>query len=161
MIARKNIGVEFLIFGVVAIILAAAVILVYPLIFQSGTNVKIGTTTFHSRLALNDVDRNNGLSGVKNLEYDQALLMAYSTSGKWSVSMKDMKIPVDIVWLNNDKRVVYLIRNTEPQTASSYKVYRPTTEARYVLELPAGSANAYTIKLDSAADFAINEGDIE
>lgn len=160
MSARKNIGIEVLISGVVGIVLVAAAFVIYPLLFQATTDVKLGTATFHARLAIDNNDRINGLSGVTSMSYDDALLMVYPASSKWPVSMKNMKLAVDIVWLNQDKKVVYLIRNAEPQTTSSYKVYKPTARAKYVIELPAGTANARTIKLNSVADFSIDETEV-
>ena len=161
MSARKNIGLELIISAVVGIVLIAAAVVIYPLLFQPTTDVELGTATFHAKLALNNNDRGNGLAGITSLNYDDALLMVYPATAKWPVSMKNMKVSIDIVWLNQDKKVVFLIRNAEPQAALSYKIFKPTAKAKYILELPAGTVNARTIKLNSMADFTINETEVQ
>ncbi len=161
MSSRKVISVEFIIYAVLALVLGTFIILAIPMLFKSSTDVQLGNTTFHTRLAANETERANGLAGVENLSYDDGLLMAFPKNGKWPVMMNDMKIHIDIVWLNERKQVVYMIKNAPPQSATSYKLFRPTKEARYVLQLPSGSINAYSITLNSFALFAVDETEVE
>jgi hypothetical protein len=51
--------------------------------------------------------------------------------------MKGMNFPIDIVWLNKDKKVIYIVKNApfDDQTT----IYKPRTPALYVIELPAWS----------------------
>lgn len=71
--------------------------------------------------------------------------MDFKTDDTWGIWMKDMRIPIDIVWLDKDKKVVYIIQNAQPETPVK-TVYRPPQPARYVLELPAGSVKQVAIK---------------
>ena len=86
-----------------------------------------------------------GLSGVSKLPTNGGLFMDFKTDDTWGIWMKDMRIPLDIVWLDKDKKVVYIVENAQTETPVK-TVYRPTEPARYVLELPAGSVKQAAIK---------------
>jgi len=120
----------------------------------------LGDGLFRTELALTDADRTNGLSNDTNLEADQALLMAFPTEGKWGIWMKDMNFPIDIVWLNADKKVIYIVKNASPEDSTT-KTYVPTTVAKYVVELPAGTTEAKSISINNIALFQINSENIK
>ena len=65
--------------------------------------------------------------------------------------MKDMKFPIDMLWLSGTRRVVYMAQNVSPDTYP--EVFAPTRPARYVLELPAGYAKAYTVGVGDEVRF--------
>jgi uncharacterized membrane protein (UPF0127 family) len=75
--------------------------------------------------------------------------------------MRDMKIPIDIVWLNSNKQVVYMAKDAEIPTDSNYRIFIPKKPAKYVLELPAGSIKARMIVLNSIAIFSVDESKVE
>ena len=157
----KNRSVECIIYGVLFVVLVAAAFVIYPMIFQSSTEVRIGTAKFNAHLAINEVDRLNGLNGVSDLKYNEALLKIYPTVDKWPVIMKDTKIPLDIVWLNSSKQVVYMERDAEISDGDTYQIFRPTKEAKYVLELPSGTIKARMIVLNTVAIFAVDESEVK
>jgi len=127
---------------------------------QSTTTLRLGDGLFRARIASNDNTRANGLSGVTEMDADQALLMAYPDEDKWGIWMKDMKISIDIVWLNSDKKVVHIVKHASPED-STLKTYVPKVPALYVVELPAGTVDKKMITTDSTAVFQINNADIK
>ena len=158
---KKNLSAELIIYAVLFFVVIAAAFVIYPMVFQSTTEVRIGAAKFNAKLALNDVDRLNGLTGVSELRYDQALLKVYPNLDKWPVIMRDMKMPIDIIWLNSSKQVVYMVRNAEIPTGTNYKIFNPSKEAKYVIEMPAGSIKARMIVLNSVAVFVVDESKVE
>lgn len=56
-----------------------------------------------------------------------------------------MKLPIDIVMLNKEKKVIYIINNLEP-----YKIIFPKKNAYYTLEFP---TNENIYKLNDIIDF--------
>jgi uncharacterized membrane protein (UPF0127 family) len=70
--------------------------------------------------------------------------------------MKDMQFPLDIVWLSDTKQVVYIKQNAD-HTLGTEVTYTPTADARYVLELPAGSVADASIRLGTYAQFDIGD----
>jgi uncharacterized membrane protein (UPF0127 family) len=86
--------------------------------------------------------REVGLGGKTHLAENQAMLFVFDTDGLYSFWMKDMQIPIDIAWLDADKRVVYLLANVSPDTyeRTPPQVFTPPVAARYVVEMAAGNA---------------------
>jgi uncharacterized protein len=54
--------------------------------------------------------------------------------------MKNMKISIDMLWLDARGAVVHVEAAVPPCEAEPCPSYRPLKAARYVLELPAGDA---------------------
>ena len=78
--------------------------------------------------------------------------MKFPHDDTWGIWMKDMKVPIDIIWLNQHKRVVYIVKNASPELSTTM-TFNPKEPARYVLELPAGSVDKAAIKSGNFASF--------
>lgn len=124
--------------------------------FHETTQVRIGSGAFDVRLATTDLTREKGLSGVEELGANEGLLMVYDTESNWGIWMKNMKLPLDIIWLNNNKEVVYIVTNASPSLGDS-QTFTPKDPARYVLEVPEGTVKSTGIKVGTKADFNIEE----
>jgi uncharacterized membrane protein (UPF0127 family) len=86
-----------------------------------------------------------GLSGTDSLAADQAMLFVFSHDDKWAIWMKDMKYPIDIVWLDSGGQVIHTVKNAQP---SGYpkEQFRPGSSSRYVIELASGTIEQTGIK---------------
>ena len=104
------------------------------------TTVDIGKGTFRVEVADTDETRARGL-GVAEKDGDIPI---------W---MKDMRVPIDIIWLDAKKKVVHVKRDVWPDN-EPHEVYHTPVPARYVLELPAGSAKEHGIKPGVTARFS-------
>jgi len=94
-----------------------------------------------------------GLSGRESLGAGQGMLFAFDTDGIYGFWMKDMKLDLDILWLDRDGRIVYMQENLLPCTPQACPIYKPARSARYVLEVNAGFAASHGIKLGSSVHF--------
>ena len=128
--------------------------------FQPRTDVQIGSGDFSALVATDDVSRQAGLGGITKLNPNDGLLMAFPSDDTWQIWMKNMKVPIDIVWLNSNKEVIYIVTNASPDLGTS-KVFKPLDKARYVLEIPAGAAAQDGIKVGASAQFTIDERSIK
>lgn len=79
-----------------------------------------------------------GLSGRQELAKNNGLFFIFSSSDYWGIWMKDMKFPIDIVWIDENGIVVDLKENVSPD--SYPEVLKPVEKAKYVLELNSGVA---------------------
>lgn len=122
--------------------------------FKPTTQVSLGSGVFSVKVATNDIERERGLSGVDALGSLEGLLMVFDTDGRHGIWMKDMNIPIDIVWLDSNKTVVYMVTEASPQV-STEKIFTPKDPALYVLELSAGSIQKSGIKIGSKAEFVL------
>ena len=116
------------------------------------TKITIGDGVYSAKLATSQVDREKGLSKIPDFSGNQALLMVFPGDGLWGIWMKDMKFPIDIVWLDVSKKVVHIEQNVSPDTSTDVTYY-PRVPSRYVLELSAGSVKSKNIKLKQIAIF--------
>jgi uncharacterized membrane protein (UPF0127 family) len=124
--------------------------------FQPTTEVRVGSAVFNTGLATTDTARKKGLSGVESLNGSGGLLMVFQGDDDWGIWMKDMKIPLDIIWLNNEKKVIYIVTDASPDLGTS-KIFTPNDPARYVLEVQAGSVKRSAIKIGDIASFTLKE----
>jgi len=142
--------------GGLVLILVALVASYIAINFQPTTQVRLGSSVFNVRLATTEPAREQGLSGVEKLARNAGLLMVYEKAGAHGIWMKDMKIPIDIIWMNSDKKVVYIVTDASPELGES-KTFIPSSSAKYVLEIPAGSVKKSAIKIGDTAVFAVEE----
>lgn len=115
--------------------------------------VVAGNGVFQAKLAQTGAERTKGLSGTPSLKSTEAMLLVFDSTDFWSIWMKDMNYPIDVVWLNDQKQVVHIVKNMPPD--SYPKQFTPETAARYVLELPAGTVDQKAIKLQTAVRFEL------
>ena len=133
----------------VAIIACSAVFFI--LSYQKSTTVRVGDGVFRVRIASTDAQREKGLGGVTQLAQNEAMLLAYDASDVHKIWMKDMKISIDAVWLNADRRVVYIEQSISPESYPT--AYGPSSPTKYVLELSDGAIQRARIKLGMQAIF--------
>lgn len=81
--------------------------------------------------------------------------MAFDSSETHGIWMKDMNFSLDLVWLNSDKKVVYIVKNAYPEDPPT-TVYVPKDPSLYVLELPIGSVQKAGIKTGDTASFNLD-----
>lgn len=112
---------------------------VYASFFREDrATVAIGKTVFTAKIAKSGEERAAGLSGTKHLPPRQAILFVFPHADFWGIWMHDMHYPIDVVWLDDQYKVVHIEHSMQP---SSYpKVYRPTKKAKYVVEFAASTA---------------------
>jgi len=152
--SRRNIGIVPIIGGVLVVIVVSFFISIFPTMAQPTTYLRIGDGIFNARVATSDSDRTKGLGGVTKLDSNQALLMVFSSEDKWVIWMKNMKVPIDIIWLDSNKKVVYAVTDISPDESTS-EVFTPKYPAMYVVELPAGTVEDKAINNTSIAIFNI------
>lgn len=120
--------------------------------FVPTTSVRIGSGVYSLQIADTEAELAQGLSGVQELPVNGGLLMKFDSDNTWSIWMKDMEIPIDIIWLDKDKQVVYIVKGATPELSTDV-VFSPKTDARYVIELPAGSVEKSGIKKNQTVIF--------
>lgn len=98
-------------------------------------------------------DRGRGLQFRKSLGEDEGMLFVFPASQRQSFWMKDTFIPLDIIWMDRHKRIVFIIPNVFPCETEQCPVYTPDTAAIYVLEVNAGVTTEVGLKVGDQAVF--------
>jgi uncharacterized membrane protein (UPF0127 family) len=97
-----------------------------------------------------------GLAVKNQLKENEAMLFAFEDSAKHPFWMKDMKFPIDIIWLDSDGKVVHIEQNLEPcLSVFICPNYTPNTDSQYVLETVAGFTQRYNISVGTDIDFEL------
>ena len=89
--------------------------------------------------------RGHGLSGYPALKPDQGMLFIFPTASTYSFWMKDMNFPIDIIWMNSDKKIVNITRNVSPE--SYPETFASPGIIQFVIEVASGEAQKHGFEL--------------
>jgi len=106
--------------------------------------LKLGNVAVKAEIVNTDATRQQGLSGRENLKEDEGMFFVFDKPDKYKFWMKDMNFPIDIIWFNQEKEVVFIAKNTLPE--SYPELFGPEQDTLYVLEVMAGFTDKYKIK---------------
>ncbi len=109
----------------------------------------------YAELADTTEKRARGLMFRNSLAKDRGMLFTFTEPKPWAFWMKNTKIPLDIIWLDSQKRIVHIERNVPLCTRNddSCPQYQPTEEAMYVLEIAGGMADALKLQRGATLQF--------
>lgn len=113
----------------------------------------MGGMVFKAEIVSSSAALEKGLSGRESLAPDAAMVFVFDTTKEWCFWMKDMQFSIDIIWLDEAKRIVHLEPELSPATYPEQ--YCPATPARYVAEVVAGSASQLGLKLGDQVSFSV------
>ncbi|HRZ30119.1 MAG TPA: DUF192 domain-containing protein [Candidatus Paceibacterota bacterium] len=98
--------------------------------------ITIAGKEFKLEIADTNEERQQGLSGRASLPRDTGLLFVFEQPGRYGFWMKEMNFPIDIVWLDKNKKVLGTTKNLQP---SSYpKIFYSPENTSYALEINTG-----------------------
>jgi len=116
------------------------------------TNVKIGNTVIKAEIADTHLKRIIGLMTRKYLPENQGTLFVFDQDGFHTIWMMNMSFPIDIIWIDNEKNVVDVVKNAQPCKLNC-PIYRPKQKAKYILEVNANFTEEYKIKIGLPLEF--------
>jgi uncharacterized protein len=108
------------------------------------THVTLAGQKIKVDLAISPEAQIKGLSGRDGLAEGEGMLFIFNDTGAHFFWMKDMKFAIDILWLNEETKVVHIKESVTPE--SYPETFGSDEPAKYVLELPAGFTAKYGIK---------------
>lgn len=114
------------------------------------SQLKIDDTTLTVEVADTPQTRNQGLSGRDSLSPNSGMLFVFPDTKKDQFWMKDMKFPLDFIFIRSGK-IVDLIQNVPVpapnQPDSSLPIYEPVEPIDMMLEVNAGFVRDHNIKV--------------
>ena len=121
-------------------------------------NIKIAEINIPVEIADTDEKRTKGLSGKSSLDEKSGMLFVFEKKGIIPIFwMKDMLIPIDMIWIREGK-VVKIDKNVPAPVAgtpdSKLVNYSPGTPIDYVLEVKGGFWDKFKIKTGDSADLS-------
>lgn len=107
-------------------------------------------------IALTDKQVQDGLSIKNSLNENEGMLFFLGEPRKASFWMKNMKFPIDIIWLNETFSIVHIEQDLQPcESVFNCKSYKPNSEALYVLETIDGFTKKHNIQIGNKIDFQL------
>jgi len=139
--------------GAVAILLvsalASAARATVPLTLPSGKVLK-------AEVMVTDEDRAMGLMFRPSLPEDRGMLFDFFVADFHGIWMKNCRFPIDIVWLDEERRVVHVAENVPPCRKDPCPAYEPLRRARYVIEMNAGQARREDVTVGASVSFELS-----
>jgi len=111
--------------------------------------VCINEMCFEVEVADDDKERQIGLMNRDFLEEDKGMLFVFPESDIHSFWMKDTLIPLDMIWIDKNMKVVFIKENATPL---SEEIISPNAEALYVLEVNGGSVERKGIEVGEGVE---------
>lgn len=128
-----------------AVILVVAAVLSVRFLVLPKKHVILGDIEVAVAIADTPELRDKGLSKREKLGVNEGMFFIFENPQQYGFWMKDMNFPIDIIWFDENQRIVYAKQDAEP---SSYpEIFTPSASAQYVLEVPAGFFAFHRLKL--------------
>ncbi|PIR94756.1 hypothetical protein COT95_02465 [Candidatus Falkowbacteria bacterium CG10_big_fil_rev_8_21_14_0_10_37_6] len=115
--------------------------------------VCLGDQCFVVEIAQTPAERIYGLMHREYLDDKSGMFFIFDKSEEHNFWMKNTLIPLDIIWIGQDKKIVFISKNTLPCQTKYCPRIKPEVESRYVLEVNAGAVDKYNLKLGDLVIF--------
>jgi len=101
-------------------------------------------------LALTGPQRERGLMFRNHLDPDTGMLFLFPSSAPLTFWMKNTLIPLDMIFIDSQRRIVGIVENAAPETETGRSV---EGESQYVLEIGGGLSQKWGISAGSTVEF--------
>ncbi len=147
--------------GIAVVIVITFVAMAMLLLFtpqpavSRAADIRLNQQTFHVTIAQSRAQRERGLSGRSSLAENEGMLFLFPSEDIYSFWMPDMRFPLDIIWINQNKIVE--IARLQPPSADhpTPESYTPSQKADRVVELNAGSTEKFDLHVGDVFSFAL------
>ena len=124
--------------------------------FPRGT-IKIDDVVLEVQIADTDPRRTRGLMFQKQLPLDKGMLFVFDDANYRSIWMLNMQFPLDILWIDDNGKVVFIEKNIPPCKTALETVTCPSydggsKDTKYVLEVTAGFVDVFKITTESTLE---------
>ncbi len=124
------------------------------------TQITIKNLVFSAEVASSTVARARGLSGRDGLRENEGMLFLFNYSSIQNFWMKDMKFPIDIIWIGGGKVLGFIENASTPGADMPFwklKIYSSPKNVDTVFEVNAGTVAKGNIKIGDLANISITK----
>jgi len=116
-------------------------------------SVSVGGVNLLASLSTTPESQAKGLAIKDSLEETEGMLFIFESPQKYSFWMKDMKFPIDIIWINSAGKIVHIENNLQPCIfLLPCPSYTPKDDSLYVLEVVSNFTNKFNINIGDDVD---------
>ncbi|MDP2676928.1 MAG: DUF192 domain-containing protein [bacterium] len=142
-----------------AFLLIASVIFVFFILLRKEdrgsmrqtATITIRDTAISVEIADTSEKRALGLGGREALGENEGMFFIFEQPGYHAFWMRNMKFPLDIIWIDENLTIAHVQENISPDTFPNQ--YAPDEPVQYVLEVQAGFAETHGITTGDRAEF--------
>ena len=133
-------------------------VLVLTIIFCAGcwvVRVKkacLGDACVVAEVADNPAAHRKGLMFRKSMPEDKGMLFIFRQAGPYGFWMKNTRFPLDIIWIDAQKKIVDIYPNAIP-CKDVCNTYAPSASALYVLEVNGGFTLKHRVRIGDVVRF--------
>jgi uncharacterized membrane protein (UPF0127 family) len=110
--------------------------------------VSLGGVNVLADLSTTPESQSKGLAIKDSLNENEGMLFIFESPEKYSFWMKDMKFPIDILWINSTGQIVHIEKNLPPCVLLlPCPSYAPNDDSLYVLEVVSNFTNKFRINV--------------
>ncbi len=111
------------------------------------SQITIAKQAFSLEVATTSAEQQKGLSGREKLPQDQGILFIFAKADHYPFWMKEMKFPIDIIFIKNNK-IVSITHNAQPikKDDNNPPIYQSEEPFTHALEINGGLAKKYAFK---------------
>ena len=123
---------------------------------QTTPAITIKEHTFQLLLAKTEAERNKGLSGKDSLPENTGMLFVFDTPYIEEFWMKEMRFPLDIIYIKNKHIITIFNRVPNPTTQNPLiHTVEPSQPADKVLEINAGLSEKYHFTVGDSVQISL------
>jgi len=104
-------------------------------------------------IAADDDTRQQGLMFRDRMAEDRGMLFFFMSQGEYAFWMKNTLIPLDMIWIDAQHKVVHVAHDVQPCKADPCPSVPPNAPATYVLETAAGVAAKHRVGVGAVVRF--------
>jgi len=111
---------------------------------QDLRQIKIKDQVFKLEVADTLAKKQKGLADRESMPQNYGMIFIFEKKGIYSFWMKEMRFPLDFLWIDGDK-IVEITRNVPVPSDEDFLIYQPQVPVNKVIELNAGMAAAISL----------------
>ncbi len=133
-------------------------IFVLSLMYYASVNQKIKTVCinkkcFNVEVAKTPTEMTRGLSNRIFLNSDDGMLFVFDAENIPYFWMKDMQFPLDIIWINQNMKIIGVEKKLQPCNPSYCGLFKPNSKVKYVMEINGNQSEQYNFKAGDFVNF--------
>lgn len=124
---------------------------------ENSARVCLKGRCFNVEIADTPDERVRGLMYRRYLPSTKGMFFVFEKEGIYPFWMKNTYIPLDIIWIDSQMRVVDIKKNVLPCSSEKCPTFIPQAKAKYVLEINANVSEKIGLNIGDKLDFIVGE----
>jgi len=142
------------------VLVVLSLVMLFFILYQILSTEPAGKICFNQSCVLVEIpngreEMSRGLMYRESLATDNGMLFVFEKEGIHPFWMKNMKFPIDLIWMDSGGRVVHIECNVPPCRKEPCIVYQPEEKAMYVLEVVGNYTLSENIRKGSSASLLL------